>query len=75
MRPSPGAPSEEWGTTAVAFGVLHEGAIVHAEGPRSWTIAQVAKPRRLRALRPVDELPRRAVGRVLKRDPQYRWRA
>ena len=70
-----GVPSEEWGETPVAFCVLRDGAGTDAEGLRSWMNAQVGKTQRLHALRLIDELPRSAIGKVLKRELRDRWRA
>ncbi len=60
-----GVPSEEWGETPVAFVVLKEG---DAEAVRAACNAQVGKTQRLSAIRQVEELPRSAIGKVLKRE-------
>ena len=70
-----GVPSVDWGETPVAFCVLREGAGTDAEGLRSWLNAQVGKTQRLHALRLIDELPRSAIGKVLKRELRDRWQA
>jgi long-chain acyl-CoA synthetase len=70
-----GVPSEEWGETPVAFCVLREGATVDGEALRAWMNAQVGKTQRLHALRLIDELPRSAIGKVLKRELRDGWRA
>ena len=70
-----GVPSAEWGETPVAFAVLREGAQVAAEDLRAWANAQVGKTQRLSALRIVAELPRSAIGKVLKRELRDAWRA
>lgn len=81
LRPHPavadvavvGVPSAEWGETPVAFCVLKPGATTDAETLRQWANGQVGKTQRLHALRLVDELPRSAIGKVLKRELRERW--
>jgi long-chain acyl-CoA synthetase len=63
-----GVPSAEWGETPVAFVVRRPG---HADTPdalRAWMNARVGKTQRLADLRLLDELPRSAIGKVLKRE-------
>ena len=43
------------------------------EDLRQWANAQVGKTQRLHALRLVDELPRSAIGKVLKRELRDGW--
>ena len=61
-----GAPSREWGETPVAFVVLRGPA--DAEDLRSHANARLGKMQRISAVRLVDELPRSAIGKVLKRE-------
>ena len=61
-----GMPSEEWGETPVAFVVLRDGT--DAEAVRADCNAKVGKTQRLSAIKVVDELPRSAIGKVLKRE-------
>jgi acyl-CoA synthetase (AMP-forming)/AMP-acid ligase II len=61
-----GMPSEEWGETPVAFVVLRDDA--DAEAVRADCNAKVGKTQRLSAIKVVDELPRSAIGKVLKRE-------
>jgi len=64
-----GVPSTEWGETPVAFVVSREGAeAVEAEALRAWANAQLGKTQRIARLLWVDELPRSAIGKVLKRE-------
>ncbi|MBS0434604.1 MAG: acyl--CoA ligase [Proteobacteria bacterium] len=66
-----GVPSEQWGETPVAFVVRrdgHAGHVDQAEALRQWLNARVGKTQRLAALHLVDELPRSAIGKVLKRE-------
>ena len=71
-----GVPSAEWGETPVAFVVLRDGAASAASAAemlRAWANAQVGKTQRLSALRLVAELPRSAIGKVLKRELREAW--
>ncbi|GAP34508.1 class I adenylate-forming enzyme family protein [Piscinibacter sakaiensis] len=62
-----GVPSAEWGETPVAYVVPRPGRAVDAEALRTWLNARVGKTQRLAALHLIDELPRSAIGKVLKR--------
>jgi acyl-CoA synthetase (AMP-forming)/AMP-acid ligase II len=70
-----GIPSEQWGETPVACVVRRESVAASAEEVRAWVNEQVGKTQRLSALRFVDELPRSAIGKVLKRELRERWLA
>ena len=61
-----GVPSEAWGETPVGFYVPRGGA--DADAVLAWANTQVGRTQRLSALHPVDELPRSAIGKVLKRE-------
>ncbi len=63
-----GVPSAEWGETPVAFVVKHAGAPGSADELRQWCNQRVGKTQRLAALRVLEELPRSAIGKVLKRE-------
>ena len=63
-----GVPSEQWGETPVAFVVIAAGAAIDAAGLLPWANAQLGKTQRLQDLRFIDELPRSAIGKVLKRE-------
>ena len=70
-----GVPSAEWGETPVAFVVLREGAQdATADELKQWLNARVGKTQRVAGVRLVDELPRSAIGKVLKRELRERWR-
>ena len=69
-----GVPSEAWGETPVAWVVLQPGHSQDAEALREWLNAQVGKTQRLSGLRFLDELPRSAIGKVLKRELRDAWR-
>jgi acyl-CoA synthetase (AMP-forming)/AMP-acid ligase II len=59
-----GVPSEQWGETPIGFftGPGDASEIL------AWFNAQVGKTQRLADLRRIDELPRSAIGKVLKRE-------
>jgi acyl-CoA synthetase (AMP-forming)/AMP-acid ligase II len=59
-----GMPSPAWGETPMAFytGEAEPGALL------AWFNARVGKTQRLSAAEKVDELPRSAIGKVLKRE-------
>ena len=63
-----GVPSEAWGETPVGFYVPHTGVDASIDEIRDWTNAQLGKTQRLSALHAIDELPRSAIGKVLKRE-------
>ncbi|HXD35994.1 MAG TPA: class I adenylate-forming enzyme family protein [Rhodanobacter sp.] len=70
-----GVPSEAWGETPVAFVVGQPGNDTTADELLQWFSARVGKTQRLAALRFVDELPRSAIGKVLKRELRERYAA
>ena len=59
-----GVPSEQWGETPVAVVVGPK----DAEAVRAWANERLGKTQRLAAVHIVDELPRSAIGKVLKRE-------
>ncbi len=61
------APHEKWGETPLAVVVLKPGAYVSEEELKAWTNERVAKWQRVSEVRFTDELPRNAMGKVLKR--------
>ncbi len=63
-----GVPSPEWGETPVAFVTLRQPA--DPENLRAFANARLGKMQRISAVRVVDELPRSAIGKVLKRELQ-----
>jgi acyl-CoA synthetase (AMP-forming)/AMP-acid ligase II len=63
-----GVPSEQWGETPVAFTVRRSGHDAPAAEVKQWANAQLGKTQRLADLRWVAELPRSAIGKVLKRE-------
>lgn len=63
-----GVPSEQWGETPVGFYVPNSGVDASADEIMAWTNNHLGKTQRLSALHPIDELPRSAIGKVLKRE-------
>jgi acyl-CoA synthetase (AMP-forming)/AMP-acid ligase II len=59
-----GIPSEQWGETPLGFFT----GPADAEEALAWFNAQVGKTQRLSGLVRLDELPRSAIGKVLKRE-------
>ncbi len=69
-----GMPSEQWGETPVAFVVLKLGQEPSAAELKDWVNDRVGKTQRLSDLRYLDELPRSAIGKVLKRELRDAYR-
>ena len=63
-----GVPSEDWGETPVGVVVGPS----DAEAIREWANAKLGKTQRLSAVHIVEELPRSAIGKVLKRELRER---
>ena len=63
-----GVPSRAWGETPVAFVVLKEGRAETAEQIKAWVNERLGKTQRLAAVELTRELPRNAIGKVLKRE-------
>ena len=68
-----GVPSERWGETPAAWVVLRPGAAVDAETLRAWANERLGKTQRIAYLSFVDELPRSAIGKILKRELRDRF--
>ncbi|WP_077035218.1 class I adenylate-forming enzyme family protein [Pelomonas sp. KK5] len=68
-----GAPSDIWGETPVAYVVRRPGAQASDFELRAWLNERVGKTQRLSDLRSIDELPRSAIGKVLKRELRERY--
>ena len=60
-----GVPHPDWGETPVAFAVLDG---VESEAVLAAANARLGKTQRITALHVVDQLPRSAIGKVLKRE-------
>ena len=63
-----GVASERWGETPVGFVVLKSGTKNSAADILDWVNARLGKTQRLARLESVRELPRNAIGKVLKRE-------
>ena len=61
-----GVRSDVWGETPVAFVVLARGAKISREALRAWMAQQVGRTQRPSDIVFVSELPRSAMGKVLK---------
>jgi acyl-CoA synthetase (AMP-forming)/AMP-acid ligase II len=70
-----GVPSQQWGETPVAFVVRRAGETTPAATLREWLNTRVGRTQRLADLVCVDELPRSAIGKVLKRELRDRYGA
>jgi acyl-CoA synthetase (AMP-forming)/AMP-acid ligase II len=62
-----GVPSDTWGETPVGFYVASQGGTDPGD-IMAWTNAQLGKTQRLSALHIIKDLPRSAIGKVLKRE-------
>lgn len=67
-----GAASRQWGETPVGFVTLAAGATIGGGELRDFANARLGKMQRLADVRIVDELPRSAIGKILKRELQDR---
>jgi acyl-CoA synthetase (AMP-forming)/AMP-acid ligase II len=65
-----GMASVQRGATPVAFMVRKAGDQSTAQDLLDWVSARVRKTQRLAAVHLIDELPRSAIGKVLKREPR-----
>lgn len=70
-----GVPSEQWGETPVGFFVPRAGSTADPADVLAETNARLGKTQRLSALHVADELPRSAIGKVLKRELRDRLAA
>jgi acyl-CoA synthetase (AMP-forming)/AMP-acid ligase II len=69
-----GVPSEQWGETPVAFVVRRAGHDDQPDMLKHWLNERVGKTQRLADLKLIDELPRSAIGKVLKRELRDAYR-
>jgi long-chain acyl-CoA synthetase len=70
-----GVQSAEWGETPVAYVVTKPDRVTTAAELRDWCNSRVGKTQRLHAVELIDELPRSAIGKVLKRELRERYAA
>ena len=67
-----GVPSLQWGETPIGFVVRRLGAEIEDNELLAWINARVGKTQRLAGLQCMAELPRNAIGKVLKRELRER---
>ena len=70
-----GVPSKEWGETPIAFVVLRKNFVLTDAELLNWTNRQLGKTQRIKAVKFIDELPRSAIGKILKRELRDSWTA
>lgn len=70
-----GVPSKAWGETPVGFVCLNAPGAIGPADLLAWANGQLGKMQRLADIRIVDELPRSAIGKVLKRELQAGYEA
>ena len=63
-----GVESRAWGETPVAFVVLKPGSSDTSETIRTWANDQLGKTQRVHEVVLTDDLPRSAIGKILKRE-------
>ena len=63
-----GAASAQWGETPVAFIVLAQGEDESPANIMAWANQRLGKTQRVTSIVAIDELPRSAIGKVLKRE-------
>lgn len=67
-----GVASDDWGETPVGF-FVPAAPEADAAAILAWTNAQLGRTQRLHALEPIADLPRSAIGKVLKRELRDAW--
>ncbi|HET9622463.1 MAG TPA: class I adenylate-forming enzyme family protein [Kofleriaceae bacterium] len=68
-----GVPSSKWGETPVAYVVAAPGAALDADALRTFANARLGATQRLADVVVAAELPRSAIGKVLKRELRERY--
>ena len=68
-----GVPSVKWGETPVAFVVRRSNDGTDADEILSWANQRLGKTQRLASVRLLNDLPRNAIGKVLKRELRESW--
>jgi len=70
-----GVASERWGETPAAWVVPRSGTALDPEALRQWANERLGKTQRIATLHAVDELPRSAIGKILKTELRKRFHA
>jgi acyl-CoA synthetase (AMP-forming)/AMP-acid ligase II len=65
-----GIPHPIWGETPVGFAIPRDGAAIQTDLITAWANERLAKTQRLSAVILLEEFPRNALGKVVKRDLQ-----
>jgi long-chain acyl-CoA synthetase len=65
-----GVPSAHWGETPVGFVTLRAGADLSGDALKAWANPKLGKMQRLSEVRLIREMPRNAIGKILKRELQ-----
>ncbi len=63
-----GMPSPQWGETPAAFVVRKSGAVIEPQELLQWANQRLGKTQRMSSLQFLPELPRSAIGKVLRRE-------
>ena len=63
-----GLPSLQWGETPAAYVVRIPGAVIESQELLQWANQRLGKTQRLASLQFLSELPRSAIGKVLRRE-------
>ena len=63
-----GVPSLQWGETPVAYVVCKPGVVMESSELLHWANQRLGKTQRLASLQFLPELPRSAIGKVLRRE-------
>jgi long-chain acyl-CoA synthetase len=63
-----GVPSEQWGETPIALVVLRPGVTATPDELRDYCNARIGKAQRVSSVELRSELPRNAIGKVVKRE-------
>ncbi len=67
-----GAASQRWGETPVGFVTLRGGPEISTDELKEWANGRLGKMQRLAEVRLIEEMPRNAIGKILKRELQQR---
>jgi acyl-CoA synthetase (AMP-forming)/AMP-acid ligase II len=70
-----GVASERWGETPLAIVALRDGAVATPEALFTFVNGIVGKAERVSRVEIVDELPKSAIGKILKRELKQRFSA